>query len=258
MRLAIRKLTCVGGEEIVLFCIVDDHIHIVLQAERNRAGRLAQAIACSLSPVAASPIGPAYVRPVKDRSHMNWLVNYLLSQPKHHDMIGHPALWSGSCFLDIAGARIVEGMQLQVGKVLPRFRVRTAYEAVGLPPKEISPARDSDVRAAGAARLASAAGAALAVGPPLTGKIDSIVHARRAVVQLAREVAIPNSEVAWALGITKRTAGRLVEPPVEKELMQAIRKRLVLEDLVHRLKSVEFPVMAGRMAEKGVQHGACL
>ena len=231
-RSAVRKLALACGAELILFCIVDDHIHNVVLAKRERAGRLAQAIARSLRSVAVSPIGPARIRPVEGRSHMEKLVTYLLVQPKRHDIPTHPALWSGSCFQDIAGARFIEGMRLQIGNVLPRFRIRTAFEAVGLPPKEITPADDSAIRAAGATRLVSDAGAALAIGPPLAGKTALLVCARRAVTQIARKVGIPFSEVAWALGITERAARRLLAPHLEKEKLHAIRKYLALEDIV--------------------------
>jgi hypothetical protein len=168
---------------------------------------------------------------------MEKLVTYLLGQPKRHDIATHPALWTGSCFQDIAGARVIEGMRLQLDVVLPRFRIQTAYEATGLPPKEIKPVNDSTIRAAGATRLVSAAGAALAVGPPLVGKTALLVRARHAVAQIARKVGIPHGEVAWALGITERAARRLLDLPIEKEKLHAIRMRLALEDIVHRLSA---------------------
>ena len=233
-RSAVRKLARVAGAELVLFCIVDDHVHSVVRADRARAGRLAQAILRSLRSIAAATIHSTHIRSVEDRSHLEWLVKYLLTQPKRHEMATHLALWSGSCFQDLARARIVEGMRLQLCNVLPRFRIRTAYEAVGLPPREIAPAQDPAVRAAGAARLVSAAGAALAVNPSLSGNTDPIVRARRAVVQVAHKVDISFAEVAWALGITRRSAMRLVESPAEDDVQQAIRRRLAIEDVVYR------------------------
>jgi hypothetical protein len=233
----VRKLAHITGAELLLFCIVDDHVHIVIKAERARAGYLARSIRLSLRPIAASHIEPAHKRPVAERSHMQWLVKYLLAQPKRHEIAVHSALWGGSCFQDLVGARIIEGMRLQLGTVLPRFRVQTAYEAVGLPPREIPPAQDSAVRVAGAARLVSATGAALAVGPSLAGKTESLVHARRAIAQIARDVGISSSEIAWALGVTRRTAGRLLGQPVEEKVLHAIRRRLAIENVVFRLTS---------------------
>ena len=232
-RSAARKLSRIAGDTLVLFCAVEDHVHTVVQAERARAGRLAQAIAVSLQSETASPVQPTHIRPVARRSHMEWLVTYILTQPKKHDTGIHPALWSGSCFPDLAGTRYVEGMELQIGRVLPRFRIRTAYEAVGLPPGEIPPARDPLVRFAGAARLASAAGFALAVGPFLSENTDLVVLARRAVVQISRKVGISEAEVAWALGISRRTVKRNGGPPVREEILRTIRRCLALENLIN-------------------------
>ena len=103
-----------------------------------------------------------------------------------------------------------------------------------MPPREIAPAQDPAVRAAGAARLVSAAGAALAVNPPLLENTSPVVRARRAVVQIANKVDISIAEVAWALGVTKRSAMRLFKPPVEDDVQKAIRRRLAIEDLVYR------------------------
>ncbi len=35
---------------------------------------------------------------------MSNVFGYLLRQPSHHDLQVHPALWTGSCFLDLVGA----------------------------------------------------------------------------------------------------------------------------------------------------------
>jgi hypothetical protein len=36
-------------------------------------------------------------------------VTYLLKQPVKHGLDVHPALWTGSCFLDLIGARLIPG-----------------------------------------------------------------------------------------------------------------------------------------------------
>jgi REP element-mobilizing transposase RayT len=117
-RKAVRVLGRVAGTSTVLFSIVDDHLHLVLWCDRQRRGRLARALVQALRQVAPVPVESARVRAVENRSHMKWLVDYVLSQTIHHGIPSHPALWSGSCFPDLIGARQVPGLDLQLRRAL--------------------------------------------------------------------------------------------------------------------------------------------
>ena len=68
-------------------------------------------LALGLQPLAAAPMAPAHVSPVNDRGHLASLVRYVLDQTTHHELqnVAHPALWRGSSFADIVGARIRPG-----------------------------------------------------------------------------------------------------------------------------------------------------
>ena len=232
-RAALHCLARTAGQEIALFCMVDDHLHLVLLAPRARVGRLAQAFAVSLGSVAATKLDPARIRPVETRAHLQWLVRYVLTQPQHHGLPTAPALWSGSCFQDLVGARQVPGLTLRITDALPRLTRRELHKLVELPPAKLKPATDEAVRTAGAARLVAAAGASLAVGPTLEGNKPTVVQARRAAAQLAAAAQIPATEVAWALGSTPRATRRLTEPPVPAATIKALRLRLTLEDRLH-------------------------
>jgi REP element-mobilizing transposase RayT len=231
-RKAIRVLGRVAGTSTVLFNIVDDHLHLVLWCDRQRRGRLARALVQALRQVASVPVEPARVRAVENRAHMKWLVDYLLSQTIRHGIPTHSALWSGSCFPDLIGARWVPGLELQLRKALPRFRMRDIYRAVGLTAGPFAPLPLEGVRSAGMARLASATGAALAVGPILSGKSSPVVHARRAVAQLANQAGMGIADVAWALDIAPRSVRRLHGPRVDAGTTKAVRMRLTLENAV--------------------------
>ncbi len=231
-RAAIRCLARTAGQEIALFCIVDDHLHLVLLAPRARVGRLAQALAVSLRTIAATKLDPARISAVETRAHLQWLVRYVLTQPAHHGLTAAPALWSGSCFQNLVGARQVPGLTLQITKALPRLTQRELHKLVDLPPAKLKPATNNAVRTAGAARLVAAAGASLAVGPTLEGNKSAVVQARRAAAQLAAAAQIPATEVAWALGATPRAARRLKQPAVPATTIKALRLRLALEDRV--------------------------
>ncbi len=231
-RNAIRALARVVGSSAVLFSVVDEHIHLVLWCDRARCGRLAQAFVRAVRPLAAAFVEPARIRPVENRAHMKSLVSYVLSQPAHHGLPGHPALWSGSCFPDLIGARRIAGLELQLSNALPRFRMRDVYSAVGLREGLLAPLSLEEVRAAGIARVVSATGAALAVGPGLHGNGAPLVRARRVTAQLAQRAGMAPADIAWALDIAPRSARRLLQPQIDKSTIKAVRLRLALENVV--------------------------
>jgi hypothetical protein len=231
-RKAVRALGRVAGTSAALFNIVDEHIHLVLWCDRHRCGRLAQALLRAVRPLASAPVDPARIRSVETRAHMKRLVDYVLSQTLHHEIPVHPALWSGSCFPDLIGARLIPGLALQLGKALPRYRIRDLYQAVGLTEGPLAPLPLEAVRSAGIARLVSATSAALAVGPALIGRTAPVVHARRVSAQLAHQSEIAIAEVAWALDLTSRSAYRLLLPKVDAATIKAVRLRLALENAI--------------------------
>lgn len=94
-RRAVRVLARVAGDRTVVFCVVDDHVHHVALSEEPRVGVLAGALHRALSPIAGPGLESARVRAVEGRSHMRWLVHYVLDQPRKHGLDVHPALWSG-------------------------------------------------------------------------------------------------------------------------------------------------------------------
>ncbi len=231
-RAAIRKLVAIAGAEIVLYSIVDDHVHLVIVCMPGRKGKICSALLRSLRLIAATKVLPAYQRPVETRSHMMWLVRYLLQQVVHHGVDAHPATWSGSCFQDLIGARWLEGFGLRARKVLPRLAMKSINEMVGLPPRRIMPAGDADVRLAGVAGLVEAAGSALAVGPELRGRTAPVVMAKKAVAHTALNVGLSTREVARALKLTPRAVGFLRHASVGAELLAAVRVRISLLQVV--------------------------
>lgn len=232
VRAAVRTLARVAGDDMALFCIVDDHVHVVALGEPARAGKLARALVLGLRPQAGAPVERARVREVESRSHMQWLVSYVLGQGPHHGLPEHPALASGSCFQDLAGARRIDGLRLRIGEALPRYRRRDLYAAARLPAVEIAPASDARIVAAGMARLAAAVASALAVAPGLAGNTPPVVAARRSFAHLARAAGFDSGDLVRTLGISSRSARRLDERPVPAEVLRAVRVRLAVEDAV--------------------------
>lgn len=231
-RAAVRLLARAARDEMVLFCVVDDHVHVVVLAERPRVAKLGRALALGLRPLAKAPLDRPRIREVESRAHLQSLVSYVLGQPARHNLAVHPALWTGSCFLDLVGARWIPGLGLRLRDALPRLTRRTVRGAVGLDDRPIAPADDEALRVAGVARIVAATAAAHAVPESLPGKSAPIVTARRAAVQLARAAHIGPTDIAWALGIPTRAVRRLGSPPAPAELLDATRLRLALVEFL--------------------------
>lgn len=231
---AVRALVAVAGSESLLFCIVDDHVHVAVWCERSRAGRLVQAIGTTLRPLATVPVKRlADITPVENRRHLERLVSYVLTQPSHHNLPVHPALWTGSCFPDLIGARALGGLGRPLSRFLPRFRLTEAMAHVGLEPRLLAPATDATIRIAGAGRLATAVRAALALPPGAGGKGKEFVQARAVAAALAAAAGIASSETAAALGATMRCVQRHAQSSQhDPAVLQAVRLRLALEDAV--------------------------
>jgi hypothetical protein len=239
-RVAVRLLARVASGELVLFSVVDDHVHVVALAERARVAKLGRALVLGLRPLAAAPVEPPRLRPVETRAHLESLVGYVLGQVAHHGLAEHPALWSGSCFQDLVGARWLPGLTLRLREALPRLTREAVFGAVGLTGGALTPADDAAVRAAGCVRLVAAAAAAHAVPAALAGNTPPVVAARRAVAQLARAAGRATADLVWALGLSRRAARRYQEPPAPPELLRAVRLRL---GLVERLTPSPAPVL---------------
>lgn len=225
-----------GRDLAALFSLVDDHVHLVASCDRRRAGRLAQGLVRSLGVLCGTRVDPARIRPVTARAHLQWLLKYVLTQTAKHGLAEHPALWTGSCFQDLAGARFLDGFELTTPQVLPRLRLRDVLPIVGLSPRPIEPATTDEIRAAGAARLVSAGAAALCAHPDLAARSAPIVNARKAVARLGTGSQIPTSELAFALRISPRSTRRLAHATVAPAALRAVAVRLSLEQRVLNLK----------------------
>jgi len=234
LRRAVRTLARVAGDSTLLFCIVDDHLHDVLGCDRQRAGRLAQALQLALGPLASVPLdGEARIRPVEDRDHLETLVKYVIRQPVHHGLPVHPAMWEGSCFPDMIGGRVVGSLGQKLAPLLPRLRLWQVMEYAGLPARPVVPADDARLRRAGARGIvaAAAAAAALAISDS-SGKSDAARAVRSVVAANAHRLGMPTRETAEALGVSMRAVERWAQMAPAPKLDLAVRVRVALEDIV--------------------------
>lgn len=224
------------GNRLVMFSIVDEHIHLVSIGSQEQTRRLRQSVHRRLNSLAEVQVSPSWVGPVKDRKHLLTLFRYHLRQViKHEVKQTHPGLWSGSCFQDLIGARFLEGLQLQLGLILPRQRIEVlACNSVGLKGWDIRPIEDRVLRLVGSARIMAAAAAAAAARPGLEGNSREEVIARQATARLGVTAEISKQELCWALGLTRQGLFTLLRREAPRALMWATRIRLALEIEVER------------------------
>lgn len=232
LRRLVLRLADVEHRHCGLFGLVHEHLHDLEIGERDVVGRFVGSMVQAIQRATGVRLGPADIRPVEHRGHARRLVPYLLTQVSHHDLGHDPALWMGSSFADLVGARDVPQLRPAIGDLLPQLRRSDIYEAVGLPARGVAPASDEQLRAAGALRIARAAAAAACADPQLRGRAVPERDARRAAAHLAKSVGISTAEAAWALGITPRAARRVMCGPVRSTLLDATRLRLAFEDAV--------------------------
>jgi len=185
-RNAVLLLVRHAGPYLVVFGIVDDHLHVIVVCSRECAGKLSRAILLGLRPIAGRGFEPSFIKPVESRAHLMRLVSYCIEQPAKHGLDVHPAMWSGSCFPDLVGARTLDGLELRVREVLPRYRARDAWLAAGWDAAGVMPADDELVRGVGMKALRDAAAFATGATPDLKGRSSRETTARAVVVELAR------------------------------------------------------------------------
>ena len=232
IRAAVHQLALATRGKLVMFGFIHEHGHPLVIDEPNHIERLKNTLESDLGAVAAEPMEELWYDRVRSRSHLLSLVRYFLDQTYHHSIPAHPATWSGSCFMDLVGARVVAGLELRLFEVLPSLTRAKLFEMVGLPPGCLRPASDSTIRALGALRLREAASAALAADPELAGNDTPSAQARRVVAHLAAVVGIPFGEVANVLRMTSTAVARIAKREVEDTYVNATRLRLSLEEVV--------------------------
>ncbi len=227
-RLAAARTVVNVEAPVLLWCAVDDHLHLVVEGEH--LGHLGGALRRRLA--RRGPVQPAHIKPVEGRRHLVTLVDYLLRQPAKHDLDVHPALWEGSCFPDLVRARRMGFDGAPLERALPRRHHRDFLTPVGLR-RTPAPLPWEAVRGVGLSRMAGAvrcsAGLDALTGPRTAERVE----ARRALAWMAHRVDVPTKEVAALLDIHPRSARRGWEEE-EPTLCRTARAWLDLETLCGR------------------------
>ncbi len=227
-RRVLRALATAVGDVLVLFALVDDHVHLVVRVEEARLRRVQGAVTRVLNSRSDAEFAAPYARPVTTRKHMTTLIGYCLGQFEHHGLADDPATATGSCFPDLVGARRLPGLTLQLDAALPRVRLRAVYAAVGLD-TALKPAADEDLRALGPARFAELVAQTFSIAPGFAGQTEDVVAARGAAAHLAAQVGLRPRDVAAALGVSPSAANRLAKKPADAGDLRAVRLRAALE-----------------------------
>lgn len=233
-RSAVLALARVAGEHVLCFSAPDDHGHVIVLCQDESARRLGRSIRLAWAPLAGAPLDPPWVRPFRSRSHLQEAFEYQLRQNRHHGLNAHPATWATNCFVDLVGARYIPALDpcARLSEVLPRYRMGSAFAAVGLPPRPLVPADEALVRSVGAEQLARAAAAACCAPPDLEGRGERALAARRCVGVLGRAAGFSTRDLTRTLGVSAPTARRLVHARVDERYLGAVRLRLALEEVV--------------------------
>lgn len=228
-RILVRELAAAGRERLLVFGLVDDHLHAAIEAERpGYVARDFRRVIRDRRP--ELPLKVPNLEVVDSRAYLIRLLRYILEQPRKHGMPGPPALWTGGCFQDLVGARLLPGFSpARLANELPRFRLREVFDAVGLDPVPLPGVTDGELRRVGAERLVDLAAGVFAVGPRLAGKSRPVTAARRLAAQVARLTGIRTRAIAEALGTSLRAVRYHVQGQPDQRGIDALRRRLALE-----------------------------
>jgi len=228
LRSAARWLAATAPERVLLFCAVDDHVHLVIQGTREGAAHHARATTRWLRRLAGNTdIAPARVRPVESRAHLRRCNDYVLLQPTHHgiERAGHPAQWVGSCFQDLVGARLLHGFRPRnLSEALPRLRQRQLWDAVALPTPNGVPLAGF---AAGSI-VESAIAASATVPEQAESRRGSALQVWAAAAALLVSSGHRTRTAASAMGVPHRTVQRWASRTPDPRAERAIRLQLWL------------------------------
>jgi hypothetical protein len=218
-----RSILRFGKESgLLVFAIVDTHLHAALVCSREAAGRFIWRTELSAQALFryGVPFERARIRRITDQKHLANAFRYVLRQYQRHGLEMDP-FFDGTALPDLLGFRAGNAwLPGRVRQLLPRVRREELLEIVGDIdfdglPTSFSPLREAALAALGISDLhvptipaASARAAAVhAAGPSLGG-----------------------TATARLLGITPRTVHRILGRPREPLAVTAVHRQLILRE----------------------------
>lgn len=222
----VRALARIGGARLALFCVVDDHAHVLFAGDEREALAFGRAINWSWSRLAGVKLAPSDRRVVEDRAHLLRLVDYIHRQPVRHALGEHPGRWSGSSLWDLLGARALPGFDpAAVRAVLPRLVGDHLRRSAAIPSLGRVGAEEV-IQAMGVAGALAAVADALACD--LHRDRALAAGCRAVVVRLAGDTDVRQRRVAAELGLTDRAVRRLRDRPLDSALQAVVERHLAL------------------------------
>ncbi|MCP4873825.1 MAG: hypothetical protein GY898_34485 [Proteobacteria bacterium] len=203
--------------EVVVFRLVDDHLHAVTMNDGPAGRELGRRVEISLQHRLKPGVGfsEVYVKPVVDQRHLRNLFWYCLGQEKHHGVELDP-LFEASNLPDLLGWRTLGGWTIgNVRRYLPRVGRERLLEQLPVMPA-VAPFDVGVLRASvGAAACVIAAHAR---------------HERARAARCAAVYIVDGSAVtlATAIGIGSRSVERLKSLEPEIEMVRAVEGQLAL------------------------------
>ena len=213
---------------VLLFAVVDDHVHVLIECLAAELGVHRSALSRALARTVGVPLAPSHVQPVRSRVHLLRNVRYFLTQPVHHGLGLDPALDPGCCFQDLVGARCLPGFDpWTLSRALPRLTRAELLGILDLPGTSLEPATREDLRRAGVSAIVRASAGAVGV-VELVGRSARTVEARRGAVRVCDEAGFSRRDVGEELRMSGAAIRRLAHEPVAPALIRAIRMRVTL------------------------------
>ena len=223
-RVVVRLLARLAGPGLLLFNVMDDHVHLVTRTAQP--GRVGRSILLGLRGLRPDL---EFKRPhpevVDSQASLRTLVRYVFQQSSGKDL-GSDALWTGSSFQDLVGARRLPGLRSRaVLDELPRLHLREVLPWVAAPARPLEPRPpQSPVEAF------AAASAACCAPTTLLGRTAPELRALRAAIALCDGRFRP-SDIRDAVGRSRSSMKRLRSAPADSEDVRATGVRLALEGL---------------------------
>lgn len=236
VRRLVRVIVRVVGGALLAFHISDTHVHVLVLADRDRAGRLAQAVGLALAAATAGALPPAAITPIQNADHLRAAFEYVVCNDEKHGVVPDP--WRENSNLpDLLGARRVASST--VGAVrdhLPRIagaHLRKLAGWIDLPLVVATPelVREHVVDAA----------ASVVARADLGSRQGDVRRVITAACQLARDAGIGGDETASLLGIGTTTAFRKrAAEPANALCVAALRLQLQVRVALPLLDALPF------------------
>lgn len=208
----VASLMRVAGPDLLLFGLVDDHAHVVVDLPPDAAAARTRVLNKAWRTISGQPLVATDLAWVEDRAHLLHLVAYVHRQPLRHGLDVHPAAWAGSSLWDLLEARRLPGFPLEkIRGALPRLSEEHLRTTVGLPPRPTVVAASEGVQILGVRGTLDACVAAIAGQPSR----NAFTAARAVAVRAALEADVRPRKIAADLQVDDRSVRRLRDVPVE-------------------------------------------